>query len=242
MKCLAIDDEPLALDIISQFCSKIDLIELVACCTNPVEAVKILNRERIDLIFLDIQMPNISGLEFIRSLKNPPLIIFTTAFSSYAIDGFELDALDYLLKPFSFERFFKSVNKAYELVSLRANKTVPVPGMQNSVPVQEIKYLMVKADYTTVKVDLQQILYIEGLKDYVKIYIGKKPLLTKCTMKHIGGKLPPSEFIRVHKSFIIAFSKIDHIENNRIVIGEKWIPVGNQFKEAFYKMLESKKL
>jgi len=241
MKCLAIDDEPLALDIIREFCSKIDFLQLVAACTNPVEAVKMLNQQSIDLIFLDIQMPNISGLEFIRSIKNPPLVIFTTAFSSYALDGFELNALDYLVKPFSFERFFRAVNKAYEIFSLKEKKNQSSAG--NSQEAKEAtKYLMVKVEYSTVKLDLENILYIEGLKDYVKIYSGKRPLLTKCTMKHIENKLPAEHFIRVHKSFIVAFSKIESIENNRIIMGEKRIPIGNQYKQGFYKMLESKRL
>lgn len=241
MKCLAIDDEPLALDIIRDFCRKIDFLHLIACYTNPVEAVKMINQQEIDLIFLDIQMPNISGLEFIRSIKNPPLIIFTTAFSNYALDGFELNALDYLVKPFSFERFFRAVIKAYEIYSLKQQKNA-TSFVDSHKGNESIKYLMVKVEYTTVKLDLQHILYIEGLKDYIKIYSGKKPMLTKCTMKNIEEKLPADEFIRVHKSFIVAFAKIEYIENNRIVIGEKRIPIGNQFKEGFYKMLESKKL
>jgi DNA-binding LytR/AlgR family response regulator len=241
MKCLAIDDEPLALDIIREFCNKINFLHLVAASTNPVEAVRILNQQSIDLIFLDIQMPNISGLEFIRSIKNPPLVIFTTAFANYALDGFELNAIDYLVKPFSFERFFRAVNKAYEIFSLKETKNLS--SSENFTEAREItKYLMVKVEYSTVKVDLENILYIEGLKDYVKIYSGKKPLLTKSTMKHIEDKLPADEFIRVHKSFIVAFSKIESIENNRIVMGEKRIPIGNQYKQGFYKMLESKKL
>lgn len=241
MKCLAIDDEPLALDIIKDFCSKIDFVHLVASYTNPVEAVRTLNEQDIDLIFLDIQMPNISGLEFIRSIKSPPMIIFTTAFSNYAIEGFNLDAIDYLIKPFSFERFFKAVNKAYEIFRLRENKTSVPIDIQHEAR-ENVKYLMVKVEYSTVKLDLNLIRYIEGLKDYIKIYADKKPTLTKSTMKNIEQRLPSDEFVRVHKSYIVAFSKIDFIENNRIVIDDKRIPIGNQFKDAFYRMLESKKL
>jgi DNA-binding LytR/AlgR family response regulator len=240
MKCLAIDDEPLALNIVKEFSSKIEFINLVAICTNPIEAIRIINQQEIDLIFLDIQMPNITGLEFIRSLKNPPLVIFTTAYPNYALDGFELNATDYLVKPFSFERFLRSVNKAYEIVSLKKNK-VPRDGnsVENSSPE---KYLMIKVEYSTVRVDLAQILYIEGLKDYIKIYTGKKPLLTKSTMKNIEEKLPSDQFIRVHKSFIVALTKIESIENNRIIIGEKYIPIGNQYKSGFYSILDSKRL
>ncbi len=240
MNCLAIDDEPLALNIVKEFSSKIEFINLVATCTNPIEAIKIINQREIDLIFLDIQMPNITGLEFIRSLKNPPLVIFTTAYPNYALDGFELNATDYLVKPFSFERFLRSVNKAYEIISLRKNKA-PHADLRQEAASPE-KFLMIKVEYSTVKVDLQQIIYVEGLKDYIKIYIGKKPLLTKSTMKNIEEKLPSDQFIRVHKSFIVAFSKIESIENNRIIIGEKYIPIGNQYKSSFYSVLDSKRL
>jgi DNA-binding LytR/AlgR family response regulator len=239
MNCLAIDDEPLALSIVKDFSSKIEFINLIACCTNPIEAITLINQQNIDLIFLDIQMPNITGLEFIRSLKNPPLVIFTTAYPKYALDGFELNATDYLVKPFSFERFLRSVNKAYEIVNLRRNKTYqPVA---NETLKQE-EYIMVRVEYSTVKVDLGQILYIEGLKDYIKIYTGKKPLLTKSTMKNIEEKLPSEQFVRVHKSFIINLGKIESIENNRIIMQEKYIPIGNQYKNAFYDLLNSKRL
>jgi DNA-binding LytR/AlgR family response regulator len=239
MNCLAIDDEPLALSIVKDFSSKIEFINLIACCTNPIEAITLINQQNIDLIFLDIQMPNITGLEFIRSLKNPPLVIFTTAYPKYALDGFELNATDYLVKPFSFERFLRSVNKAYEIVNLRRNKTYqPVA----NEPLKQEKYIMVRVEYSTVKVDLGQILYVEGLKDYIKIYTGKKPLLTKSTMKNIEEKLPSEQFVRVHKSFIINLGKIESIENNRIIMQEKYIPIGNQYKNAFYDLLNSKRL
>jgi DNA-binding LytR/AlgR family response regulator len=240
MKCIAIDDEPLALNIIKDYAGRIDYIDLVACCTNPLEAIKILNEEEIDLIFLDIHMPNISGTDLIKSLGKTPLFIFTTAFSNYALEGFELNALDYLLKPFSFDRFFKAVNKAYEISILRKNKQEHT--IQTVEPHEPEKYLMVKVEYSTVRLDIKEILYIEGLKDYVKIYAGKKPLLTKSTMKNMEEKLPSDSFVRVHKSFIISVAKIDSIENNRIKIGEKLIPIGNQYKNDFNNFLESKRL
>jgi DNA-binding LytR/AlgR family response regulator len=240
MNCLAIDDEPLALNIIKDFANRIDYVNLIATCTNPLEALKILNKNEIDLIFLDIQMPNITGLELIKSIDKTPLFIFTTAFSSHALEGYELNAIDYLLKPFSFERFFKAVNKAYEITTLRKNKTIfSFPEHENR---DHDEYIMVKVEYKTVKVYLNDILYIEGLKDYVKIYCGKKPLLTKSTMKNIEEKLPSGIFIRVHKSFIVAVGKIESIENNRILMGEKLIPVGNQYKIDFNNFLDSKRL
>lgn len=240
MKCIAIDDEPLALNIIKDYAGRIDFIDLVASCTNPLEAIKILNREEIDLIFLDIQMPNITGIDLIRSLGKAPQFIFTTAYSNFALEGFELNALDYLVKPFSFERFLKAVNKAYEISTLRKSKQVNV--VHTTEPHEHEKFIMVKVEYSTVRLDLDEILYIEGLKDYVKIYAGKKPLLTKSTMKNMEEKLSSDTFVRVHKSFIVSASKIDSIENNRILIGEKRIPIGNQYKNDFNNFLESKRL
>jgi DNA-binding LytR/AlgR family response regulator len=240
MKCIAIDDEPLALNIIKEYARRIDYIDLVACCTNPLEAIKILNTEDIDLMFLDIQMPNINGLDLIKSLGKAPLIIFTTAFSNYAIEGYELNAIDFLLKPYSFERFFKAVNKAYEISTLRKSKQTIIN--QANEPQEAEKYMMIKVEYSTVRLDIGEILYIEGLKDYVKIYAGKRPHLTKSTMKNMEEKLPSDLFVRVHKSFIVAVSKIDSIENNRIIIGEKHIPIGNQYKTDFNNFLESKRL
>ncbi|MBN2524115.1 MAG: response regulator transcription factor [Bacteroidales bacterium] len=240
MKCLAIDDEPLALNIIKDFCSKIDFMDLISCCTNPVEAVKVLNHQEVDLIFLDIQMPNITGLEFIKAIDKPPMIIFTTAYSNYALDGFELNAIDYLVKPFAFERFFRAVNKAYEMFYLRKNKNIQPATTVSHQNTQ--RYLMIKVEYSTVKLELDRILFIEGLKDYVKIYCGIRPVLTKTTLKNLEEKLPQNEFIRVHKSYIVQFSKINSIENNRILIGEKRIPIGNQYKTQFYNMVDSKRI
>lgn len=240
MKCIAIDDEPLALNVIQEFSDKIDFLDLVATSTNPLKAIQIINEQEIDLIFLDIQMPNITGLEFIRAIKNPPMVIFTTAYSNFALDGFELNATDYLVKPIAFERFFRAVNKAYEILSLKKGKRdriISEPRLKES-----LEYIMVKVEYRTVRIELQHILYIEGLKDYVKIYAGKKPLLTKSTMKNIEEKLPADQYVRVHKSFIVALSKIDSIENNRIIIGEKYIPIGNLFRANFYSILDSKRL
>ncbi len=243
MNCLAIDDEPLALNVLKEFCQKVDYLNLVAVCTNPFDAIQLINRQQIDLIFLDIQMPNITGIEFVRTLEKPPLIIFTTAYSDYALEGFELNAVDYLVKPVSFERFLKAINKAYEIITLRQNKLSPPPlRHEEKNEHTSIPYLMVKAEYKSVKIDIDQILYIEGLKDYIKIYAGSKPVLTKSTMKNIEEKLPAHLFVRVHKSFIVPLSKINAIENNRIIIGDKRIPVGNQYKTRFYEMINRMKI
>ena len=238
MNCIAIDDEPLALNVIKDFCEKISFLNLVGICINAIDAVKIIKENKIDLIFLDIQMPNITGLEFVKTLDNHPMIIFTTAYSNHALEGFELNAIDYLVKPVSFERFFKGGSKAYEIFNLK-NKKEFLPVGQ---PVKNEDYIMVKVEYSVVKVNLNDILYIEGLKDYVKIYTGNRPLLTKSTMKNIEEKLQGKRFVRVHKSFIVSVSHIKSIENNRIIIGDKRIPVGNQYKAEFYSIIDKLKL
>lgn len=235
MNCIAIDDEPLALNIIEDFTGKINFINLIARCTSAIEAVKILQNNDIDLIFLDIQMPHITGLEFVKTLEKPPMIIFTTAYSDYALNGFEVNAIDYLIKPISFERFFKAVYKAYDLYNLKKrnqeNYTALIPDSVQS------NYLLVKVEYSTIKIDLENILFIEGVKDYVKIRIPEKSLITKSTMKNIEDHLPRKLFVRVHKSFIVAISKIEAIENNRIIIHEKRIPIGSQYKQNFMDIL-----
>lgn len=233
LNCIAIDDEPLALDIITEFCTKIRYLNLLGTFTNPFEAVQTLNNEQVHLIFLDIQMPQISGLEFLKSLYNPPMIIFTTAFKEYAFEGFENNAVDYLVKPFAFDRFSRSVSKAFQLFKLK------MPAESSPDEVQRIshEFLMVKVEYSTIRVDLEDILYIEGLKDYVKIYTEGKLILTKTTMKNIIEKLPSDRFFRVHKSYIVSVDKIDMIENSRIVIGNQRIPIGESFRVTFFGMV-----
>ncbi len=251
MRCIAIDDEPLALDVIKDYCSKIGFLQLEHTFTSAIDAVKLMNQEEIDLIFIDIQMPHINGLEFVRLLKKPPLIIFTTAYSEYALEGFELNVLDYLVKPIPFERFFQAVNKAYELFCLkndRPEKAVPA-NIQNPSPVilpekqkAENPFIMVKVEYSTVKVSLNEIIYIEGIKDYVKIKLRTQSLLTKVTMKYLEEKLPAKDFMRVHKSFIIALQAIEKIENNRIYIENQRIPIGSSYRSAVNNFLNEYRL
>jgi two-component system LytT family response regulator len=241
MNCIAIDDEPLALNIITDFCSKVSFLNLVATTTSAVEAVKLLNKHDIGLIFLDIQMPNLSGLDFIKTLQNPPMVIFTTAYSEHALMGFELNAVDYLVKPIPFDRFFKAVSKAYELNNLRKKYTSTATSYTESSAASP-EYILIKVEYSTVRVDLANILYVEGLKDYVKIVTSGKNYLTKSTMKNMEEKLPEDFFVRVHKSYIVSLNKINKIENNRIIIGDKYIPVGEQFKDNFYLIIDKKRL
>jgi len=233
MNCLAIDDEPLALNIIKDFCSKLDYIHLVDCFTNAIDALGILDKESIELIFLDIQMPNINGLEFIKTMANPPMIIFTTAFSEHALEAYDLNVLDYLVKPIPFDRFLKSVNKAHSLQLLQRSH-------REKSSVQE--FMMVKANHATIKVSFNDIMYIEGLKDYVKIFILNQMILTKSTMKNIEKKLPKQHFIRIHKSYIINLSNIEIIEHNHIIYGGERLPIGNSYRRAFNEMIEQYQL
>ncbi len=246
MKCIAIDDEPLALNVIKEHCAKLDFVQLVGTYTSAIDAVKMLNQQEVDVLFIDIQMPNITGLEFVRMLKKPPMVIFTTAYSEYALEGFELNVLDYLLKPIPFDRFFQAVNKAYELFSLRKEPVskIPVPTHQVQMPAKEEEntFILVKVEYSTVKVMLADILYIEGIKDYVKMKLKGKSLLTKTTMKYLEEKLPRRTFMRVHKSFIVSLNAVEKIENNRIVIEGQRIPIGSSYRLLFNEYLDKFKL
>ena len=233
MNCIAIDDEPLALELIEDFVKQIPFLNYIKSCKNAFEAIEALQNESVDLIFLDINMPDVSGIDLIKNIENKPLVIFTTAYSEYAVQGFELSAVDYLVKPFLFERFFKAVNKAYELFNLK--NTREKHSKEEKVTDE---FIFVKADYSSVKIYLKDILYIEGLKDYVKIFEADKKTLTLITMKKISEKLPSYNFIRVHRSFIIALDKIESIQRNRIIINGKWIPIGNSYKKDFYDRIE----
>ena len=236
MKCLIVDDEPLAVDLIEDFISKVPFLTLVNKCRNAFECIECLNNEAVDLIFLDIQMPNLTGIQLLKGLDKKPMVIFTTAYSEHAAESYNLDAVDYLLKPFTFERFLKSVNKAYSRLSEKQDNSQP--------ETQEVSknvnsdYIFVKSDYKTIKVETKDILYIEGLKDYVKIYAGGKPILSLLSLKSLEEKLPEKIFIRVHRSYIVSLPKIESIQKSRIVIGDKYIPIGENYKEGFYKIVE----
>lgn len=232
MNCLAIDDEPLALNVIKDFCSKLEFINLVGTYTNAMDALQVLENQDIDLIFLDIHMPNINGLEFAKTMTNPPMIIFTTAYSEHAIEAYDLNAIDYMVKPIPFDRFLKSVNKAQSLYKL-----------QNSNQKTSLnEFMMVKADFATLKVSFKDILYVEGLKDYVKIFFKDKMILTKTTMKNIEKKLPQQHFIRIHKSYIVNLLSVEKIESNHIIYGRAKLPIGNSYRMAFFDMIDQFKL
>lgn len=215
MIAIAIDDEPIALDIIWSHASKVPFIELCAAFTNAFEAISYLQQNKVDLIFLDIKMPDISGIDFLKSLSNPPMVIFTTAYTEHAVQSFELDAVDYLLKPFSLSRFLKACNKANELYNLRNNK-------------QEAKseYIFVKDGYEQIKVELNDILYVEASGNYTQIQLPNKLISSRITINDLAELLPKMDFIRCHRAFIVAKSKISKFDRSQIWIGEKIIPIG----------------
>jgi DNA-binding LytR/AlgR family response regulator len=226
MKCLIVDDEPLAQQVMEEFAGRVPFLEVAGKCSSATEAIEMLRTKTIDLILLDIHMPRLSGLDFITSLHNPPQFILVTAYSEYALQGFNVNATDYLMKPVPFERFLKAVTKAYELYTLRSKA-------QDKTSTSE-RFMLVKSGYQTVKILYDSILYIEGLKDYVKIFTeGKKPVLSLLTMKGLVETLPSDKFLRIHKSYIVAMDRISTISRNRVMIGEKWIPVGENYRDAF---------
>lgn len=231
IRCLLVDDEKLALELMEDNVMKVPYLKLQGKCKNAMEAMEFLRKEPVDLIFLDIQMPGISGIQFLNSLTNAPMIIMVTAYENYALDGFNLDVVDYILKPFSFERFLKAVNKAYELMSLRQQKVTPAATAAVAAP--EAEYMFVNADYSIVRINIPDIIYVEGLKDYIKIYLKNtdKAVITRLSMRYMEDKLPAGNFARVHKSYIVALDKITAFKKNRLMIAEAEIPVSDNYKD-----------
>ena len=225
LKAIALDDEPLALEVLQSFCSQLDVVELEKTFTKSDDAFKYLKKYPVDLLFLDINMPSISGIDFYKKLPHKTMVIFTTAYSEYAVEGFTLSATDYILKPFSFSRFQQAVEKAHSQWKL-----------QNQDPEQQ--YLFIRADYSLIKILFSDILFIEGLDDYLKIHIqNQKTVVARMTLKAILEKLPQTEFIRVHRSFIVPISKIDKVRNKIIYINEEEIPVSASYETAFFALL-----
>lgn len=230
IKCIITDDEPLAVDVLESFITRIPEMELVARCSNAVEAFGVLSKQKVDLMFLDIQMPEITGLEFLKSLKNPPLVIFTTAYPNYALESYEIDAADYLLKPISFDRFLKAVNKATERL-----KQISTPTDSPDQP----EYIFVKADGKLIKITIPDIAYVEGLKDYVVIHTKEKTIVTHNTMKNIENLLEKDEnFLRIHRSYIINMRHVKEIEGNSFRIKDQLLTIGTTFKEEVQNKLE----
>lgn len=232
IRTIALDDEPLALKLVAGYIRKTPFLELMGEFDNPLEAVDFLGEDPVDLIILDIQMPDLTGIEFARILNENTKIIFTTAFEKYAVEGFRVNAVDYLLKPFSYEEFLTAVQKARKLIELE----------KNALPTIEIsnQFLFVKSEYKIRRINFDDILYVEGLKDYIKVYLASepKPILSLNSMKLMEQKLPSDQFMRVHRSFIVNLSRISMIERGRIIFGKTYIPVSDNYKDKFQEFID----
>lgn len=237
MNVIIVDDEPLAQEVIETYVSKFPALNLIAKCNNAVEAFDVLNNNDIDLMFLDIQMPQISGIDFLKTLPNPPQVIFTTAYSEYAMDGYELNVVDYLLKPISLDRFAKAVNKA-----VAKEQQIQENEPSISANTETADYIFVKADKKLIKIRFDQINYIEGLKDYVILHTPNGRVVTLQTMKSLEIKLPSDIFMRVHRSFIVNLGNISIIEGNTVQIEKKIIPIGKNYKEVLLNIINKNRL
>ena len=229
---IAIDDEPLALQLVEGYVKKTPFLELAAVFDNPLDAMEYMASHEVQLVLADIQMPDLTGIEFIRTLANPPKVVFTTAFEKYALEGFKLNAVDYLLKPFSYEEFLRAAQKVRHLVELEGQSYGQVEG--NS------RFLFLKSEHKVRRVNFDEILYIEGLKDYIKVFVAheEKPILSLSSMKAVEMKLPADQFLRVHRSFIVNLNQVHTVERLRIVFGKTYIPVGDQYKDKFQEFLD----
>lgn len=232
IRTIAIDDEPLALKLVNGYINKTPFLELIGSFDNPLDAMDFLNENTVDIIFLDIKMPDLTGIEFMRVLEKSTKVIFTTAFEKYALEGFKLDAVDYLLKPFSYEEFLKAARKAEKLIHLEdVAKEYEI--------VANNEFLFLKSEYKIRRINFNEIIYVEGLKNYVKVFLQHefKPIMSLNTLRALEGKLPKLKFMQVHRSFIVNLEKIKVIERSRIVFGKVYIPVSDQYKEQFQEYL-----
>jgi DNA-binding LytR/AlgR family response regulator len=233
IRCLIIDDKPLAIDILADYTQKVPFLELAGTTTNPIEGLSIIREQNIDLVFLDIQMPELTGLQFMKIAGKQCKVILTTAYSKYALDGFEHDVIDYLLKPIAFERFYRAAEKAKQIICKPTEKITIRPSIETRP-----EYLFVKTEHRIQKVNLKDILFIEGLQNYISIQTPNERVLSLQTLKKTEESLPMKDFVRVHKSYIVALRHISAIERSRIFIGDAIIPVGDNYREGFYGIVD----
>jgi two-component system LytT family response regulator len=232
INCLIIDDEPWALDLLASFIEKIPYLHLVARCEGPMEAFPYFEKEIIDLVFLDIRMPDGSGTQFLKTLKKKPAVIFVTAHNEFGAEGFALDAVDYLVKPVPFERFMAAANKAYEYISYRKTKSL----------LKKDDFLFIKTSHKIQKIFYSDILYLEGLKDYTKIHLvdSKKPFVTLQSLKYFESRLPHEDFIRIHRSYIISLRKVDTVSRKAVLLGETELPCSEHYRNMLYAVIGEK--
>jgi DNA-binding LytR/AlgR family response regulator len=240
IKCIVIDDENLSMDLLKAYIGKISFLELIGTFINPLDAISFLNKNKTDLVFTDVEMTGINGIQLISSLKKKPMVIIVSADNKYAIDGYSINALDYLLKPFPFEKLLKAANKAYDLYFNGLNYL-----HKNIDDLQTVRYnsIYIKSDYRLLKLYLNEILYIEGYNDYVKIHtLNSKPILSLLSLKNLEEKLPAIDFVRVHRSYIVSVDKIDIIEKKHIIINNHHIPISNTYNDYFFEVIEKKNI
>ncbi|MEM6264811.1 MAG: LytTR family DNA-binding domain-containing protein [Bacteroidota bacterium] len=234
LNCLIVDDEPLAREGLAGYVAKIPFLKLVGVAENAFEAMEMIHSHEIDLMMLDIHMPELTGIEFLKSLTDPPIVVFTTAYPSYALEGYQLDVLDYLVKPISFDRFMRAATKARDFHALRLKAQAVTPsGNEKKVEA----YFFVKCDHKLEKIQLKELLFIESMQNYVGLYTPKGRLVTLATLKSMAEQLPDDRFIQVHKSYLVAMEKVDGMEGNQLLIGEFKVPVGRSYKEMVMSRL-----
>ncbi|MCI0750609.1 MAG: LytTR family DNA-binding domain-containing protein [Flammeovirgaceae bacterium] len=231
IQTIVVEDEPLAQEGLLNYAKQVEFLSVVKVCEDALEANQVLSKHKVDLMFLDIQMPKITGIDFLRSLKNPPMVIMTTAYPNFALQGYELDVIDYLVKPFPFDRFLKAVNKANDFYQIRNRGAETNVGKQN--------YFFVKCDYRYEKIRFDEVVYVEGMENYIVIYTHTKKFMTLLKMKTIEDTLPPNDFIRIHKSFIVSIAAITSVDGNEVIAGGKRLPVSRERKKEILARLIS---
>jgi two-component system, LytTR family, response regulator len=240
INCIAVDDEPLALKKMKQYIDKVDLLNCLEYIDNGIDAINFIKQNKIDLVFLDIQMNDLSGIELLETLSKKPIIVFTTAYENYALQGYELNVTDYLLKPISFKRFLKSIDKITEMVNVENDDSKNQTAFKTDIP--ENEYIFLKVDNKMQKILFKDILYVEAMKDYVKIWTSAGKILFLCNIKSFMEKIPDNQFVRIHKSFAIAFNKIDAIKQKYVEIAGKDIPIGSTYRNLFFSLLRNRGL
>lgn len=235
IRCLVVDDEKLARTLIETYIDKLPNLELVAQCKGPFEALPIIQKESIDLVFLDIQMPELTGIEFLKTLPHQPLAIFTTAYQEYALEGYQLDVVDYLVKPFRFDRFVQAINKAARRLSQETQYKNPIRNIGNSKA--ERPYLLVNSNHTTHKVFLDEVLYIEGMKEYVAFHLPDRRIIALQSLKQLEIELPSALFMRIHKSYIVSREKVTAMDGNAVYLGKNQLPIGGSYKSQVQEVM-----
>lgn len=240
IKCIIIDDEPLAVVQLEKYVERVPFMECVASCNSASEALEALSRSSVDVMFVDINMPDINGMQLVRSLPDPPMVVFTTAYSEYAVEGFKVNAVDYLLKPIAFDDFLRAANKVNGMYALRNAQTVPAEPAQADAGVCG-DCLFVKSDYRILRVPIESIVYVESMSEYVRIYVDgqPKPIISLLSMKKVEEALPSDSFMRVHRSYIVNLNKVKEVSKMRIVYdGDVYVPIGDMYKDIFFEYID----